>query len=85
MGSVPDKPSVVVLIDYQNVHLIARDLFAPPGTDTKDTLVDPLAFAERVIEIKSRASAVPCAKGCPTSGGEGLPRSAWQQAGSPVV
>jgi hypothetical protein len=49
----PPKPSVCVLIDYQNVHLTARDAFAPPGTSARDTLVDPLAFAEKLIEVRS--------------------------------
>jgi Uncharacterized conserved protein len=44
---------VCVLIDYQNVHLTARDAFAPSGASARDTLVDPVAFAEKLIEVRS--------------------------------
>jgi uncharacterized LabA/DUF88 family protein len=46
-----------VLIDYQNVHLTARDTFAPPRTDARDTLVSPAAFADRIAHV--RASTAP--------------------------
>jgi uncharacterized LabA/DUF88 family protein len=56
---VPDTPSVVVLIDYQNIHLTARDVFAPPGTDARDALVDPVAFAERLVEVRAKRQQIP--------------------------
>lgn len=58
MSDAP-APSVVVLIDYQNIHLTARDVFAPPGTDAKDTLIDPVAFAERVVEVRAERQQIP--------------------------
>ncbi len=48
-----DELSICVLIDYQNVHLTARDIFAPPGATARDTLVDPLAFAETLVEVRA--------------------------------
>ncbi len=35
-------PRLGVLIDYQNIHLTARDVFAPPGTTARATLIHPL-------------------------------------------
>lgn len=43
---------LAVLIDYQNVHLTARDVFAPPGTTARDTLVHPLLFAEELVSTR---------------------------------
>lgn len=43
---------VAVLLDYQNVHLTARDVFAPPGADATSTLVHPRRFAERVLAAR---------------------------------
>lgn len=48
-----------MLVDYQNIHLIARDLFAPPGAQARDTLVDPLAFGEKVLEVRSERQRLP--------------------------
>ncbi|MEV7964911.1 hypothetical protein AB0O34_02890 [Sphaerisporangium sp. NPDC088356] len=45
--------SACMVIDYQNIHLTAGGLFAPHGTHAKDTLVSPLAFAERVLEVRA--------------------------------
>lgn len=45
-----------LLIDYQNIHLTARDRFAPPGTDARATLVHPTAFAERTLRIRATAA-----------------------------
>jgi hypothetical protein len=47
-------PSLCLLIDYQNIHLTARDVFAPPGTTAKATLVHPLEFAKRFMEVRQR-------------------------------
>lgn len=46
-------PRVCMVIDYQNIHLTARDLFAPPGTAPEACLIDPLKFAERVIAVRT--------------------------------
>jgi hypothetical protein len=48
-----DELTLCVLIDYQNIHLTARDLFAPPGTRAEDTVVHPLAFAEKLVEVRA--------------------------------
>ncbi|MGH3708836.1 MAG: hypothetical protein ACRDRQ_12215 [Pseudonocardiaceae bacterium] len=42
-------PRVCVVLDYQNIHLTARDLFAPPGLPVHECLIHPLRFAEQVI------------------------------------
>jgi hypothetical protein len=38
MGDAANGLTVCVLIDYQNIHLTARDVFSPPGTGARDTL-----------------------------------------------
>ncbi len=40
---------VAVFLDYQNVHLVAAELFAPYGTPAHETIVHPLRVAERVV------------------------------------
>lgn len=47
------NPQVCVVIDYQNIHLTAHDLFAPSGTPPEDCLIDPLKFAEQVLTVRS--------------------------------
>jgi uncharacterized LabA/DUF88 family protein len=44
---MPDQ--VAVLIDYQNVHLTARDLFIGRTSRAEQALVDPSAVAERIV------------------------------------
>jgi len=46
-------PQVCVVIDYQNIHLTARDEFAPPGTPPEQVLIDPLRFAERALLVRA--------------------------------
>ena len=48
------NPQVCVVIDYQNIHLTAYDLFAPPGTAVEDCLIDPARFAEQVVAVRAR-------------------------------
>jgi len=43
----------LVLIDYQNIHLTAHDLWAPAGTPKHETLVHPLHFANQVIGTRN--------------------------------
>ena len=43
----------MVLIDYQNIHLTAHELFAPKGTPKHETLVHPLHFANQVMTSRS--------------------------------
>jgi uncharacterized LabA/DUF88 family protein len=49
---------LAVFIDYQNVHLGARELFAPYGQPVHESLVHPLAVAERIAT--KRSSRFPC-------------------------
>lgn len=44
----------VVVMDYQNVHLTGHGLFDRSGP-RHDTLVDPLLFANRLIETRNQA------------------------------
>lgn len=39
---------LAVIIDYQNIHLTARDTFAPHGTPAHETLVHPVKVAEEL-------------------------------------
>jgi len=48
-----DHPRVCVVIDYQNIHLTARDLFAPAGQPVHESLIHPLRFAEQVIAVRA--------------------------------
>lgn len=41
--------TALVVIDYQNIHLTAHDIFAPAGTPKHETLVHPLHFANQVV------------------------------------
>lgn len=43
-------PTALLIIDYQNIHLTARDCFTPRGTLARDCLVHPLLFAEKVLQ-----------------------------------
>lgn len=43
----------LVLIDYQNIHLTAHDLWAPPGTPKHETLVHPLHYANQVLGARN--------------------------------
>ena len=50
--------SALVIVDYQNIHLTAHELFAPAGTPKHETLVHPLHFANQVVgERNNRAIA----------------------------
>lgn len=40
-------------MDYQNIHLTARDLYAPYGTPAENVLVHPLRFAERLVAVRA--------------------------------
>jgi uncharacterized LabA/DUF88 family protein len=53
-----DELTLCVLIDYQNIHLTARDIFAPPGTLAEATVVHPLAFAEKLVEVRAASQRV---------------------------
>lgn len=44
---------VWVVIDYQNIHLTARDLFVGPRTPAQKSQVHPLKFAERIVTLRS--------------------------------
>jgi uncharacterized LabA/DUF88 family protein len=53
---VPDQ--VAVFIDYQNVHLTARNLFLGRGVRAEMALVDPIRAAERIAAKRRRHSTV---------------------------
>ena len=43
-----------VVVDYQNVHLTAHDLFPRTrGRRPHETLVDPLLFAQRLLKVRN--------------------------------
>jgi uncharacterized LabA/DUF88 family protein len=46
---VSDVPTLAVVMDYQNIHLTAHDLFAPYGTPVHEVLIHPLLFAEQML------------------------------------
>ncbi|OYN83983.1 PIN domain-containing protein [Parenemella sanctibonifatiensis] len=46
--------SALVVIDYQNIHLTAHDLWAPAGTAKHETLVHPLHFANGVLSQRNQ-------------------------------
>lgn len=46
--------SLAVIIDYQNVHLTARDTFAPEQT-AWETLIDPARFADQLVAARNAA------------------------------
>lgn len=41
--------SALVIIDYQNIHLTAHDLWAPKGAPKHETLLHPLHYANQVV------------------------------------
>lgn len=43
----------LILIDYQNIHLTAHDLWAPSGTPKHETLIHPLHYANQVIGARN--------------------------------
>lgn len=48
----------VVVIDYQNVHLMGHGLFPVSRyLPRHETLIDPLLFAQRLLEARNRAQA----------------------------
>lgn len=47
------KPRTAVLMDYQNIHLTARDLFLPSCSQPADALIDPLNFALQVVAVRA--------------------------------
>lgn len=63
-GATIDALSALVVIDYQNIHLTARDTFAPHGTPAQDCLIHPLLFAQQVVgtrqhRLATKAMATP--------------------------
>ncbi|MET9826578.1 NYN domain-containing protein [Streptomyces sp. NPDC006349] len=57
-GPLPAPPleRVAVFIDYQNVHLSAREAFLPWGSPTKEGHIDPCAFARALVAMRKRPS-----------------------------
>lgn len=48
----PPIPRATVVIDYQNVHLLAQECFAPEEP-LHEVLIDPLLFAEELIRRRN--------------------------------
>ena len=44
----------VVVIDYQNVHLSAHDLFSVPGRPRHESLIHPLHFAQQLLQCRNQ-------------------------------
>lgn len=68
---------VGVLIDYQNIHLTARDLFGRPGTGAHETLIHPALFADRLVRVRA-ATATGTAKIVSVAVFRGVPSNAKQ-------
>lgn len=49
---MPTLQRVAIVIDYQNVHMTAHDVFMPAEPIHK-ALIDPYRFSKRLIEIKN--------------------------------
>lgn len=71
-----------IVIDYQNVHLTARDVFAPHG-DSHDSLVHPMLFSARALQARNsrQRSGHPAAELTRVSVYRGLPHvdHDWEQ------
>ena len=50
--------TAIVIMDYQNIHLTARDTFAPHGLPAHECLIHPLRFAQQVLVTRERRLAV---------------------------
>lgn len=46
-------PTLAVVMDYQNIHLTAANLFAPYGTPVHEVLIHPLLFAQQLVLERS--------------------------------
>lgn len=53
MASKP-RPTTIIM-DYQNVHLVAAEKFLPNGTPRHEALLHPMKFAETLVEERNRA------------------------------
>lgn len=50
--AAPARPTTVV-IDYQNIHLVAAEVFLPTGTPPHLALLDPYRFATTLIDHRN--------------------------------
>lgn len=48
-----DVPKVCLVVDYQNIHLMAHQIWAPWGLPVHEALIHPLKFAEQVMAVRS--------------------------------
>jgi hypothetical protein len=53
LALTPLTVKLALLMDYQNVHLTARDRFAPPGTHPVKTQLHPARFAGQVVATRN--------------------------------
>ena len=58
LGTSMTSLRTLVIIDYQNIHLTARDTFAPFGTPAHECLIHPLKFAQQVVGTRQHRLAV---------------------------
>lgn len=50
---MPELLRAVVVIDYQNVHLVGHELFEPRGTAPHVSLIDPLLYANTLLRVRN--------------------------------
>lgn len=58
----PKTLRTVMIIDYQNVHLVGRARFRSGGEPTHLSLIHPLLYARRVVEKRNSRQAPGCSK-----------------------
>lgn len=46
-------PRVLVIMDYQNIHLTAHGRWAPYGTPVHDSLIHPARFAQQLMRVRA--------------------------------
>lgn len=90
----PPLDRVAVFVDYQNVHLSAREAFLDWGTPAKEGHVDVCAYARRLVSMRQRPSrllTVRVYRGRPNPNFEpeaaaanDRQAAAWQRAGAVV-
>jgi len=57
-GGLMEKRTARVIIDYQNIHLTGYDAFASYGTPKYSTLIHPLRFAQRWLDLRNHVLSI---------------------------
>lgn len=60
----------LVIVDYQNIHLTAHDLWAPAGTAKHETLIHPCHFATQIVQTRNRLLGQRAVAGKPRHAGD---------------